>query len=73
MLSGAMLTELDLSDNAFGPVGAEALVPLLSSPCCFSLKVSVFSWNVSVFHSCLYVGDKPDLDSSFGTQRCPWL
>lgn len=39
MLSGAMLTELDLSDNAFGPVGAEALVPLLSSPCCFSLKV----------------------------------
>uniref|UniRef100_A0A1E1X9W8 Putative ran gtpase-activating protein n=1 Tax=Amblyomma aureolatum TaxID=187763 RepID=A0A1E1X9W8_9ACAR len=39
LLSKAMLTELDLSDNAFGPVGAEALVVLLSSPCCFQLEV----------------------------------
>ncbi|KAK8785104.1 hypothetical protein V5799_008528 [Amblyomma americanum] len=39
LLSKANLTELDLSDNAFGPVGAEALVVLLSSSCCFQLEV----------------------------------
>lgn len=39
MLSKAALTELDLSDNAFGPIGAGALVPLLSSPCCYQLEV----------------------------------
>lgn len=39
MLSKASLTELDLSDNAFGPIGAGALVPLLSSPCCFQLQI----------------------------------
>ena len=35
----AQLTELDLSDNAFGPAGVEAITTLLTSPSCFSLKV----------------------------------
>lgn len=39
MLSNASLTELDLSDNAFGPIGAGALVPLLSSSCCYQLEI----------------------------------
>uniref|UniRef100_A0A131XZ83 Putative ran gtpase-activating protein n=1 Tax=Ixodes ricinus TaxID=34613 RepID=A0A131XZ83_IXORI len=45
MLSHARLTELDLSDNAFGPVGIGALVPLLSSPCCFQLKTLLLNNN----------------------------
>lgn len=39
LLAKATLTELDLSDNAFGPIGAGALLPLLSSPACFQLEV----------------------------------
>lgn len=39
LLAKATLTELDLSDNAFGPIGAGALLPLLSSPVCFQLEV----------------------------------
>ncbi|KAL3178103.1 hypothetical protein MRX96_038632 [Rhipicephalus microplus] len=39
LLAKAKLTELDLSDNAFGPIGAGALLPLLSSPVCFHLEV----------------------------------
>ena len=38
-MSNAMLTELDLSDNAFGPNGIKGAVNLLSSPACFSLKI----------------------------------
>lgn len=34
----AQLVELDLSDNAFGPAGVEAISPLLTSPVCFSLR-----------------------------------
>merc|ERR1719481_696321 len=34
----ARLVELDLSDNAFGPVGMEGLKTFLQSPCCYSLK-----------------------------------
>ena len=37
--SGACLTELDLSDNAFGPRGVVGVTDLLSSPTCFTLKV----------------------------------
>ena len=37
--SNANLTELDLSDNAFGPNGIKGAVNLLSSPPCFSLKI----------------------------------
>ena len=37
--SNAKLTELDLSDNAFGPNGIKGAVNLLSSPACFSLKI----------------------------------
>ncbi|KAL5109600.1 Ran GTPase-activating protein 1 [Taenia crassiceps] len=37
--SGAHLTELDLSDNAFGPRGVVGVTDLLSSPVCFTLKV----------------------------------
>ncbi|XP_054929952.1 ran GTPase-activating protein 1-like [Dermacentor andersoni] len=39
LLAKATLTELDLSDNAFGPIGAGALLPLLSSPVCYQLEV----------------------------------
>lgn len=39
MSSGARLTELDLSDNAFGPRGVVGVTDLLSSPACITLKV----------------------------------
>ena len=35
----AKLEELDLSDNAFGPIGMKALVSFLGSDCCSELKV----------------------------------
>ncbi len=34
----AKLSVLDLSDNAFGPIGMEGIVDLLKSPCCYGLK-----------------------------------
>ncbi len=34
----ARLTVLDLSDNAFGPIGMEGIVDLLRSPCCYTLR-----------------------------------
>ncbi|XP_017779037.1 PREDICTED: ran GTPase-activating protein 1-like [Nicrophorus vespilloides] len=36
--SSARLTELDLSDNAFGPIGVKGLASLLRSSCCFALQ-----------------------------------
>ena len=45
MAAQACLTELDLSDNAFGPAGVEALIGFLTSPSCFSLKVVRFNNN----------------------------
>ncbi|KAK6053850.1 leucine Rich repeat-containing domain protein [Cooperia oncophora] len=33
------ITELDLSDNAFGPIGAEGIQEFLTSPAAFSLEV----------------------------------
>ncbi|XP_056634037.1 ran GTPase-activating protein 1 [Diorhabda sublineata] len=36
--AGARLTELDLSDNAFGPVGVEGLASLLRSSSCYALE-----------------------------------
>ncbi|XP_063244842.1 ran GTPase-activating protein 1 isoform X1 [Bacillus rossius redtenbacheri] len=38
-LSGAQLAELDLSDNAFGPIGMEGLAALLRSPTCYTLRI----------------------------------
>merc|ERR1719369_451880 len=38
MTAQARLGELDLSDNAFGPVGMEGLITFLKSPSCFSLQ-----------------------------------
>uniref|UniRef100_A0A673AJV8 Ran GTPase-activating protein 1-like n=1 Tax=Sphaeramia orbicularis TaxID=375764 RepID=A0A673AJV8_9TELE len=38
MSAGAMLTELDLSDNAFGPDGVRGIEQLLRSPSCHSLR-----------------------------------
>lgn len=38
-LSNAVLFELDLSDNAFGPIGMKALAPFLQSPSAKDLKV----------------------------------
>lgn len=37
--SGAQLTELDLSDNAFGPIGMKSVKPFLLSPSCERLEV----------------------------------
>lgn len=39
MRSGARLTELDLSDNAFGPDGVKGIEQLLKSPSCHTLRV----------------------------------
>ena len=36
---GAQLVELDLSDNALGPIGGEGLKPLLASPTCWTLQI----------------------------------
>ncbi|XP_019766376.1 ran GTPase-activating protein 1 [Dendroctonus ponderosae] len=36
--AGARLTELDLSDNAFGPIGVQGLAFLLRSPSCYALE-----------------------------------
>lgn len=38
MLAGAHLVELDLSDNAFGPVGIEGIVETIKSSTCYTLK-----------------------------------
>lgn len=38
MRAGARLTELDLSDNAFGPDGVKGIEQLLRSPSCHSLR-----------------------------------
>ena len=38
MKAGANLVELDVSDNAFGPIGVEGIVDLLKSPACRTLK-----------------------------------
>ena len=44
-MAEAHLTELDLSDNAFGPAGVEAITTLLTSPSGYSLKVLKFNNN----------------------------
>lgn len=36
---GVQLVELDLSDNAFGPIGAEGIEKFLESPAAYSLQV----------------------------------
>lgn len=36
--AGTKLVELDLSDNAFGPIGVKGLAALLSSSSCYSLQ-----------------------------------
>ncbi|GAA6100998.1 ran GTPase-activating protein 1b [Tachysurus ichikawai] len=38
MMSGAKLTELDLSDNAFGPDGVKGIEALLKSSVCYTLR-----------------------------------
>ncbi|XP_067286672.1 ran GTPase-activating protein 1b [Pseudorasbora parva] len=38
MTSGARLTQLDLSDNAFGPDGVEGIESLLKSTVCYTLR-----------------------------------
>lgn len=39
MMSNARLHELDLSDNAFGPIGIEVVAPFLESEACESLQI----------------------------------
>lgn len=36
--AGSQLTELDLSDNAFGPIGIQGLANLLTSSPCYTLQ-----------------------------------
>ncbi|XP_023348327.1 RANBP2-like and GRIP domain-containing protein 5/6 isoform X4 [Eurytemora carolleeae] len=38
MTAHAQLVELDLSDNAFGPIGMEGLTTFMTSPSCFTLQ-----------------------------------
>lgn len=38
MTSGARLTQLDLSDNAFGPDGVKGIESLLKSSVCYTLR-----------------------------------
>lgn len=38
MISGAKVTELDLSDNAFGPDGVKGIEALLKSTACYTLQ-----------------------------------
>ena len=38
ILAQAHLTELDLSDNALGPIGMEGLVSFIKSPVFYSMK-----------------------------------
>ncbi len=38
MTSGARLTHLDLSDNAFGPDGVKGIESLLKSSACYTLR-----------------------------------
>jgi Ran GTPase-activating protein 1 len=37
-LSGAHLVEVNMSDNAYGPIGLDALVDFFQSSCCYSLR-----------------------------------
>jgi len=37
-MANAQLVELDLSDNAFGPIGMDGIAELLKSPSCFTLQ-----------------------------------
>lgn len=36
--SGAKLVEINMSDNAFGPIGLEALMEFFQAGCCHSLR-----------------------------------
>ena len=36
--SGAHLVEINMSDNAFGPIGLEALMEFFQAGCCYSLR-----------------------------------
>lgn len=38
MTNGAHIVELNLSDNAFGPIGVKGLEPFLCSSACFTLE-----------------------------------
>ncbi|CAN8005978.1 unnamed protein product [Ixodes hexagonus] len=67
MLSRARLTELDLSDNAFGPVGIGAVVPLLSSACCFGLQARSFSTTLLLNNNGLGPGGAELLAKALGT------
>ncbi|VDK29001.1 unnamed protein product [Gongylonema pulchrum] len=61
--SGTALVELDLSDNAFGPVGAEGIEKFLESPSAYSLEVLKLNNNglgaggkVNKTGLCLWIG-----------------
>lgn len=45
MAAESTLTELDLSDNAFGPTGVQPIIPLLTSSSFYSIKVLKFNNN----------------------------
>ena len=45
IIAGTQLIELDLSDNAFGPDGAEAIRSLLTSPVAYTIQTLKFQNN----------------------------
>ncbi len=63
MTSGARLTHLDLSDNAFGPDGVKGIESLLKSSACYTLRelrlnncgMGIGGGMVSLGHDPLYV------------------
>ena len=74
MSAEASLTELDLSDNAFGPNGMEGLTDLLKSSSCYRLRTLKLNNNglgthggkVSVFSKLHYISVSPcKLKSTF--------
>ena len=52
--AGAHLVELDLSDNAFGPIGIDAVAALLESPSAYTLQELKFN-NQGVLIVCFQV------------------
>lgn len=45
IIANAKLVVLNLSDNAFGPVGVDGLTELFASECCFTLKELILNNN----------------------------
>lgn len=59
--AGAKLLELDLSDNALGPVGVEGMVDFMCSPACYSLQVNIFyNYYFRIYSLSWYKNSRPN-------------